>query len=372
MRIYWYWPFARPEDLVLADAVPAEGDSIAVHAVEGRIDRVERDAHRCEVVDSLPAVGTHRERSPAWLASRASTYLGRVRSRRALVESGAFDVAHVFYLNYFTDGLSLRSLARRVPLVSTVHDVVPHQSRVPRALERALLARQYRAAGTIVVHHERVRDRLLSEFDVDPGRVELVHHWVIPSEPRPRVRPGDPATVLFFGTLRRNKGVAVLLDAISRLRDLPDVRFVVCGGGAPEIEESVRAAATADPRVTAEIGYASAGRKHELYESADLVVLPYTEFASQSGVLHDAYSRHAPVLVTEVGALGETVREDGTGWVVPPGDAGALSDAIVAALADPVALQAASRAAADVAAARHPRVIGAAFREVYARAIEAR
>ena len=370
MRIYWYWPFARPEDLVLADSIPGPADTIVVHSVESRLTGVERGEHRCEIVETLHAVREHREHSGAWLASRAATYVGRAADRRRYVERNAFDVCHVVYLNYFTDWWSLRHLRRRIPLVCTVHDVVPHQARAPRSLERAMLARQYREAGTIVVHHGTVRDRLLAEFDVEPSRVELVPHWVIPSVTEKRRRPGSPATVLFFGTLRRNKGVDVLLDAIGETRDMPDVRFVIAGAGVPEIEEAVRVAATRDPRLHAEIGYASPARKYDLYEAADLVVLPYTAFASQSGVLHDAYSHHVPVVVSDVGALGDTVRADGTGWVVPGGDAVALAGAIAPALGNPGALQHRSAMAAAVAEARHPRVIGAALREVYRRAIE--
>ena len=78
------------------------------------------------------------------------------------------------------------------------------------------------------------------------------------------------------------------------------------------------------PRATTgspcEVGYATAERKGELYASADLVVLPYTTFASQSAVLQDAYAHRVPLVVSDVGALGETVRGDHTGWVVAPGE----------------------------------------------------
>ena len=57
----------------------------------------------------------------------------RALARRRALRAGGFDVAHIIYLNPFTDPLDLASLRRHVPLVSTVHDVVPHHSRVPDA-----------------------------------------------------------------------------------------------------------------------------------------------------------------------------------------------------------------------------------------------
>jgi len=65
-----------------------------------------------------------------------------------------------------------------------------------------------------------------------------------------------------------------------------------------------------------------------LFKSSSLVVLPYSSFAAQSGVLHDALAQGLPVVVTDVGALGQSVRSWGIGQVVPPDDSGALADAI--------------------------------------------
>ena len=68
------------------------------------------------------------------------------------------------------------------------------------------------------------------------------------------------------------------------------------------------------------------------FSRARLVILPYTSFASQSGVLHLAMAHARPVVVTEIGALGESVRRWRVGEVVPPGDAAGLADGIERAL----------------------------------------
>lgn len=105
---------------------------------------------------------------------------GALRSRHRALKGETFDVAHIIYLNPFVDWLALRSLARRVPLVSTVHDVTPHQRRMPMMVERSILAREYANAGTIVVHHDWVGERLRSEFDVDPERINYIPLPVLP------------------------------------------------------------------------------------------------------------------------------------------------------------------------------------------------
>jgi glycosyltransferase involved in cell wall biosynthesis len=254
-----------------------------------------------------------------------------------------------------------------------VHDVVPHNARVPAAVEHALLAREYRHGGTLLVHHASVGRRLTDEFDVDPGRIVVVPLQIPPPEIRrpehPPARREGTKTVLFFGAFRRNKGIDVLLEAIRRLRGESDARFVFAGRGFPDVEQQVAEAAARDPRIDAEIGYATAARKSELHATADLMVLPYTSFASQSAVLQDAYAHRLPVVVSDVGALGETIREDRTGWVVPPADAAALAAGLLGALSDAAGLRAAAEAADAIARARTPLLTGRRWRAVYEQAV---
>jgi glycosyltransferase involved in cell wall biosynthesis len=370
VRAYWYWPYLRREELVLAEGFLRPGDELVVHTTPRPSDPITSPGSGCLVDSSLPAVRDRAEGTARWVASRATTYWRRAAVREAAVRRGAFDVAHVVYLNPFTDGLTLGRLGRRVPLVSTVHDVVPHMRRVPRAVERRLLRAEYRNAGTILVHHESVRRRLVREHPVDPARVFEVP---LPIALRPGAEspppPEGPPTVLFFGTFRRNKGIDVLLDAIGRVPSERPARFVFAGRGFADVERRVQDAAARDARVEVELGYASAARKDELYAAADLVVLPYTSFSSQSAVLQDAYAHGVPVIVSDVGALGETVRAEHTGWVVRPGRVDELAAALDGALGDDAARARARAASVEVARMRTPEAVGDALRRVYEHAI---
>ena len=75
-----------------------------------------------------------------------------------------------------------------------------------------------------------------------------------------------------------------------------------------------------------------------LFRSAALLVLPYLD-ASQSALVAAAYAFSAPVIVTEAGALPEYVVAGATGWIVPAGDAAALTGVLRQALADPARLR---------------------------------
>jgi glycosyltransferase involved in cell wall biosynthesis len=144
-----------------------------------------------------------------------------------------------------------------------------------------------------------------------------------------------------------------------------DVSFVFAGRGFADVETQIRDAATKDARITFEAGYITPTRKHDLYTTADIVALPYTEFASVSMVLRDAYAYHVPVVATDVGALGATVHNDGTGWVAQPHDVAGLANALRTALEDTAGWRAAATQARRIAAERTPTMTGRRLRALY-------
>ncbi len=372
MRIYWYWPFAREEDIELARATPGPGDTLTVHAID-RPGAPRASTPQVTIRADLPDVAPRSEGSPRWLASRTRTYLARSRARRAAVRSGGFDVAHVAFLNQYTDIVELRRLARRVPLVTTVHDVLPHQPRLPAPVQHRLLAALYAACGTIVVHHEDVGAELRDRFAIPMSRIDVVPHWVSPlRDADDRRTLSAMPTVLCFGTLRRNKGIPELLAAIEQIGPDAGIRFRIAGRGDADLEAAVETAAKRLPHLDAEIEWITPARKVELFRDADLAVLPYTAFSSQSGVLHDAFGSHLPAVVTDVGALPASVARTGAGWSVPAGSVDALAAAITSALRDAEAWQRASDGARAVAIDQSPARVGAALRAVYSSAADAR
>jgi glycosyltransferase involved in cell wall biosynthesis len=311
------------------------------------------------VVRDLPDVQRTVGNRAAWAASRANTYRVRAAARRAHWRAGEFDLVHLHYLNRFTDA----ALPLPRPLVMSVHDVVPHVPRLGGRAEHQLLRRLYSRADALVVHHDELTDWLVDDFGIDGDRIHVVPHQVFPVGDVPLNPPSEPPTVLFFGALRPNKGLEVLAAAVEQLQG-DDVRIVIAGRGDATLQSLATELARTDPRVTVELGFATLERKRQLFGEASIVVMPYTSFASQSGVLHDAYGHARPVVVSDVGALGDTVREDGTGLVVPPNDPTALAHAIRGSLA-PGAWESHAAAERRISVERSPAATGLRLREVY-------
>jgi len=356
VRFHWYWPFAREEELGWAQGVAQDGDSVVVQVIDREAAPPAGTTGNVTVRRDLPDV----DRSASgirWIPSRARTYLARSRQRRNAWTTDAYDLVHLHYVNRFTDALARTPR----PLVISVHDVTPHVARLG-ALERPLARRVYRRADALVVHHATLKARLIDEFDVDDERVFVVPHQVFPS-PLAGEPPAATPTLLFFGALRANKGLADLVEAFAQLPG-DGLRLIIAGRGDADQEALARGAAASDPRISAEIGFVSLDRKRELFREASLIVLPYRSFASQSGVLHDAYAQGRPVVATRVGALGDTVDEDGTGIVVPVSDPAALATGITEAL-DADAWSRSAAASAAIRVDRSPHQTGQRLRAAY-------
>lgn len=359
MELYWYWPFARQEEIALARHVVGPDDRLDVHVLDRPGAPSSEAGTRLRVIRNLPEVDHGRRRGPGWGVDRARTYLERHRRREEVLRQAHYDLVHLLFINRFTDAAVLRR-RRNCVMVISVHDVLPHRSR-SQSLERQLLSYEYRRTDHIVVHHEWVRDRLHQLFP-RTAPVHVVPLQVPPPRPSSTVEDQEPF-VLCFGTLRENKGIDVLLQAMERTRG--DWRLVIAGRGDGAIEARVRQAAARDGRILAEIGWVTPERKSELYRQASMVVLPYTGFESQSAVLHDAYGHGVPVIATDVGALGPSVREDRTGWVVDTRDADMLARALDLAMGEPDLRGDFATNALAIARQRHPSEIGRALRELY-------
>jgi D-inositol-3-phosphate glycosyltransferase len=138
-------------------------------------------------------------------------------------------------------------------------------------------------------------------------------------EARKRIGASDERVLLFFGYVRRYKGLHVLLEAVHRLPPSFHVKLLVVGEFYDD-ESSYRqkiADLNLGSRVTIVSDYVPNSKVREYFSAADVVVLPYIS-ATQSGIAQIAYNFDTPIIATDVGGLAEIVKDGLTGYVVPP------------------------------------------------------
>ena len=136
--------------------------------------------------------------------------------------------------------------------------------------------------------------------------------------------------ILFFGFIRKYKGLHVLLEAMcdERLRAM-GVKLIVAGEFY-ELEEETKqyiASHQLSEQVALHHQFISNEEVKHYFCAADMVVQPYVT-ASQSGITQIAYQFGTPMLVTNVGGLSEIVKHDTAGYVVEPNPT-AIADGIV-------------------------------------------
>ena len=143
--------------------------------------------------------------------------------------------------------------------------------------------------------------------------------------------PAGARVLVQAGFMRIEKGHRVLLDALPAIRTAVDapVHVVFVGGTGPE-EPALRELCADDPTIHI------MGFQKDLaswFALADVVVMP-SLFEAFGLVAVEAFAASRPLVASDVGGLREVVK-DGTGILVPPGDARALTEAVVEVLSSP-------------------------------------
>jgi glycosyltransferase involved in cell wall biosynthesis len=234
--------------------------------------------------------------------------------------------------------LALPSVLRRIPAVLTVHDLTRHPTHNGRAgTPQRVLDYALRVCDGIVVHGPALQDAARQRCDrLGVSRnIRSIPHGTLSRYGQGRARASPRSkTVLLFGTLDKYKGVEYLIAAEKEIRRrVPDVRIVIAGKSAVPgyYEQLVEAGQSIEIRSSRQ----SDADVRALFESADVLVLPYIE-ASQSGVLQVGFAFGVPPVVTSVGALTDVVQHGRNGIVVPPHDSEQLAHAVCRLLTDEV------------------------------------
>jgi glycosyltransferase involved in cell wall biosynthesis len=268
------------------------------------------------------------------------------------------DVVHVQWITRPEVDLRwVERLRRRRPVVLTVHNVLPHEGAVDADRRREL----YMAFDRVVVHTREGAEQL-EGFGVPPERIVRIPHGTFDAKAATVEAPGG-RTLLFFGLIRRYKGLDTLVRALG---EVPDARLVVAGDPLDPLEPTLELARElgVDRRIDWRLGYLPAEEVERLMYEAAVTVFPYRSGSSASGALSTALGHGRPAVVTEV--LGETVSEYGAGRVVAPDDPAALAAAIRSLLDDPAALEEAYRGTERAREALSWSSIAAAHEGLYA------
>jgi glycosyltransferase involved in cell wall biosynthesis len=242
--------------------------------------------------------------------------------------------------------------ALNLPFVTTYHGSYAGRSSIKirynsvMARGDIVIANSHYTAGLIRAAHPQVGDRVrvihrgtdlqaFSPSAVEPERVEALRRaWGV--APHERV-------VLLAARLTGWKGQKLLIEAAAKLKreGMTEIAFVLAGDAQKrdayvrELDKLIQAQGLEN--TVRRVGHCA--DMPAAFLAASLVVVPSTEPEAFGRSAVEAQAMGAPVVVSDLGAVPETVRSppdvapsDRTGWRVPAGDAAALAEAIGTAL----------------------------------------
>lgn len=228
-----------------------------------------------------------------------------------------------------------RSILFHLPCkkILTVHDPISHSNQ-QNAQNEKIRKKNFRLFDKLVLLSKPLLNDFMSAYHIAKEKILLnrMGEFDYLREMQQVPTLVGEKYILFFGYIYPYKGLEYLCEAMKEVhKSHPEVRLVIAGGGNIYF----------DWAPYKNIDYIIL-RNHfiDLPELAGLLsgcefsVCPYKD-ATQSGVVQTAFSLGVPLIVTNVGALPDVVKDGQNGLVVPPCDSSSLVGAINTLLDNP-------------------------------------
>lgn len=228
-------------------------------------------------------------------------------------------------------------LNKDIRVVGLVHNALPHEQGL---LDKPLAKLFFKRCDAFVCMSDSVKRDLISLI---PEAKILVHPHPIYDhygEPCSKSEASEilgvdsiKKTLLFFGLIREYKGLDILIRAMDFLD--ADYQLVIAGesyGSFAKYSELISQSKFKN-NIFVHERYISDAEVRVFFSAADVLVLPYRT-ATQSGVIAISYQMETPMVATDVGSLGDTLRLSQTGEVSQSLEPKDLANAIKKMFAD--------------------------------------
>jgi glycosyltransferase involved in cell wall biosynthesis len=258
-----------------------------------------------------------------------------------LLRDQKYDVVHTHNTQAFLDG-GLAAVLARVPVRIHTDHARPFPDKLRyMMMERLASLRYHKVVGV----SEHTAENLRRYEKINPKRLAVIPNGIDGARYR---RERDQADV---GALRRHagleefsrvfglgvrleeqKGIRHLLSAMPKILERhPDVGLAIAGGGSLEgpLKAQARSLGIVD-NVRFLGGFANL---NAFYPMLDFYVLP-SLWEGLPLCLLEAMSLELPIVATHVGGVGELLTHGRNALLVPPGDSGALAEAVMRVLDD--------------------------------------
>ena len=285
-------------------------------------------------------------------------------------------IQHEYGIYGGPDGVEVLSLidGLTVPIVATLH-TVPHK---PTREQKSILEAIVGSTERTIVMSNAASLRLVSGYDVDPDRIQVIPHGANPDLAGPAITRGERPVVLSWGLIGPGKGLETAIAAFALLGETTTrPRYVILGDTHPKVKAQygdtylqglvaqTERAGVSDI-VEFDSRYLDRESLVEMVRSVDMVLIPYdSREQATSGVLVEAIAAGKPVVATAFPHAVELL-ETGAGIVVPHEDPAAMANALRRLLNDPDFARQMGETARSIGSAMYWPAVAATYESLFA------
>jgi glycosyltransferase involved in cell wall biosynthesis len=265
---------------------------------------------------------------------------GALRGRTQVREEIARTASDVLFFNTQVPATFAHDTVHRRPYVISTdvtavqfdrlrkgYGLRPRRGGLRQAYKHSINGQVLRGAARLLPWSRWVADSLVSDYGVDPDKIEVIPPGVDLGQWSPSPwhgRPGGPVKILFVGAELERKGGLLLLQAFRALRDL-----------GVELHLVTRERLPAEPGLSVYNDMRpNSDPIKRLFAGSDIFCLP-TLADCLPLVLCEAGAAGLPSVATDLAAVPEIVVEGETGFLVDAGDVQGLIERLRTLVLDP-------------------------------------
>lgn len=318
----------------LANALVAEGHSVVLSLDQ----KMETEGCECEKF--------HWFNTDEKKVSKIRKFINYISSYKKIykeLKKNKYDILHVQWMIFSPlDFYFLKKIKKncKIKLVDTIHDILPFNQKF---YDLKYHKKIYNLADKIIIQADNNIQRFDSLFPNLKSKVSLIPHghfldyaeYVDQKNARLTLDlPQEKMIFLFFGQIKKVKGLGVLLEAFAQYCNQFHDAILVIAGSVWKDDFSSYEKIIKDNNISdfikQEIRYISDDELKYFFNASDCCVLPYLD-VYQSGVIQLCYAYQKAVVATDLGAFREVVLDRETGFLCKVNDVTSLCNALIEA-----------------------------------------